>query len=866
MAKIKAAIGICLGLLATLTLVATAVYTGPDRSETRIVWERKDCHYQAVYDPPGPGSYGCFLDLYFPPTSGCPTNSSIASYFNPAVCSSWPGSCADLSCNISGSESVAACISGEMGCTSREESYSLPNASVSGVATCLLPGENGWCRGEGILSLSSHEPLAGYAITGIEGPSGVLCSGSSCQWSFPEGDTATSFWALSSYGDTSLASSASMRVDTVPPTAALTISGGNPNSNGWYNQPAGLLMTVVGDDSTSGAADHAVQVNGGIWQSSPRSFPGEGIYEITGRVSDLAGNQAFTSSQLVRIDGTPPDLIAQADRDPDHSGWYLSPVEISARGEDTLSGLDSLEAHLQNPEGVETQVSLPVVISDEGKNTLLLKAVDLAGNTRQLSRSVQLDLTAPTIHMSVEDAPGANGWYTHPITATFSGQDAASGLLSLELREAAGTWEPRTQAVFSLDGRYTLSARAVDQAGWEAEQDFTFWIDQTPPQFTPEISGLEGGNGWYTGPVTLRANATDATAGLAKVLPSDEILLTDSGLHWVTWTATDLAGNSSIFTLDNPLRIDVDLPLVSLDPLPGLLLGTVTLSGSALDEGAGIARVQLSTAGGADFQDLSLEDSGRWSYSWNTDSSPAGPHIVVLRATDLAGNETELRVETTLARIPPAITLDPFWKLGRQGRLTLIPGDAPLSRLVVQICALATPGQCELKEYAAEDFPQAVSWEGTFSGVQAPAGEYAVRVTLQDSLGREAIASGRILIPSLDPHPLVPTLVALLSPLRQTPWLTPTSASTQTIMSTAGPVIEKTPFPLSTTAARQDLAASAVEVSTPHRESQSAGHLLLPLFLVFFLVSLVTDPRLRALRRVTTALRNLIQSQKEHYD
>jgi hypothetical protein len=628
-----------------------------------------------------------------------------------------------------------------------------------------------------------------------------------------------------------------------------------------------LLMTATGEDSTSGVADYAVQVNGGIWQSSPRSLPGDGICEITGRAKDLAGNQAFTASQVVKIDSTPPDLTVQADRDPDVSAWYLSPVEFSASGEDTLSGLDSLSARLQNPAGIEAPVSLPSVISDEGKSNLFIEAVDLAGNARELSWSVQLDLSAPTIHVSVAGEPGTNGWYVGPITATFNGQDAASGLLSLELRQAGGIWESGTQATFSLDGRYALSARAVDLVGRETVEDFTFWLDQTPPQFTPEISGTEGGNGWYTGPVTLLANAMDATAGLAEVLPSDEILLTESGVHWVTWTAVDLAGNTAVLTMDNPVRIDAEPPLVSLDPLAGLLLGTVTLSGSALDMHAGIARLELSTAGGADFQDLRVEDSGHWSYFWNTDSSPAGPTIVILRATDLAGNETELRAETNLARIPPAIILDPFWKLDRQGRLTLVPGDAPLSHLVVQICSLATPGQCELREYAPDIFPQAVSWDGAFSGVHAPPGEYAVSVTLEDSLGREANASGRILIPADDPYPLIPTLESLLSPLWITPGPTPTRASTQRVFSTTGAVIERTPFPLATPAPRREIFASSVEVLSPQRELLwTAGHLILPLFLVLFLVSLVTDPRLRALRRVAAALHNLIQTQKEHYD
>jgi len=319
--------------------------------------------------------------------------------------------------------------------------------------------------------------------------------------------------------------------------------------------------------------------------------------------------------------------------------------------------------------------------------------------------------------------------------------------------------------------------------------------------------------------------------------------------------------------MDQPVRIDTEPPLVSIDPPPGLILGTITLSGTARDSHAGIARVALSTTGGTDFQELSLDNAGGWTYSWNTDSSPAGPAAVIVRAVDLAGNPSQVSVETTLARIPPTLVLEPRWSLGQQGKLNLIPGDAPLTKLVVQICELNSTGQCDTSEYVPADFPQAVTWNGTFAGERASTGEYAVTVTLSDSLGRTTSASARIVIHPDDPLPLIPTLKAFLNPLRSTPRPTATRGATQTVRPTATSTLESTPFSIATATPLQVLPTRPGVVTPPQNDhGWSIQNLLIPIFLVLFLVLLSSDPRPRALCRVADALQNLIHSQKEHYD
>src|SRR5215208_739237 len=110
------------------------------------------------------------------------------------------------------------------------ETVIYPPATIAGsLQNCTL--QNGWC---GVtapqLSLSANEPVAGYGIIRIEGlfngqnfacPNGVA----SCSVPLNEGDNNLSYWALSSWGDSSTMGTSVARVDTLPPDVSLNISG-----------------------------------------------------------------------------------------------------------------------------------------------------------------------------------------------------------------------------------------------------------------------------------------------------------------------------------------------------------------------------------------------------------------------------------------------------------------------------------------------------------------------------------------------------------------------------------------------------------------------------------------------------------------
>ena len=85
---------------------------------------------------------------------------------------------------------------------------SLPPATVSAQLQCN--GNGGWCRDSAVVAITGSEPLSGYTIIGIEGTldgAAFACQGAT--YNVPvsgSGSHHLTYWALSSYGDTSLCS------------------------------------------------------------------------------------------------------------------------------------------------------------------------------------------------------------------------------------------------------------------------------------------------------------------------------------------------------------------------------------------------------------------------------------------------------------------------------------------------------------------------------------------------------------------------------------------------------------------------------------------------------------------------------------
>lgn len=109
------------------------------------------------------------------------------------------------------------------GCTEwREEqevTITLPEATIDSVLENCHP-VNGWCTNSPTVSLTGSEPVDGEMITLIEGTRNgetFACPGDSCDVPGLEGENSFTFWAHSSWGDTSQMGTLSFKVDSEGP-------------------------------------------------------------------------------------------------------------------------------------------------------------------------------------------------------------------------------------------------------------------------------------------------------------------------------------------------------------------------------------------------------------------------------------------------------------------------------------------------------------------------------------------------------------------------------------------------------------------------------------------------------------------------
>jgi len=648
-------VGIALLFAATVQ----GAYIGPDRSYSYSCNRRKVCTYEANHPDE---TYNCTLTLYTGPDDNCQSAASIWPYFSVAGgCTHWTHNCSTAGeCSVwSTGSSTQSCTIGQTGCVATTCSGTYSSATCSSSVTCASYGDNGWCSGSGSVTFNASEPISGEVITYIEGSYGsgdqTLCDPAnaanvSCSWTpSTDGNFGLSYWAHSSWGDTSTMGSASLKIDTVSPTASFNLAGTH-GTNGWWVSP--VTVTVTGSDATSGIASTNLTVNSSP-AASPATVSAEGVNAVTGSVVDNAGWSSNTVSQTINIDTVSPTVsLTLSPATPNgSSGWYIASPQATVSGSDATSGLASTGVRL---DGGASQAS-PVFVSD-GSHSVVGEARDVAGNTANTSSlNVNVDTAAPSIaFVNSPSAPdGDNNWYISWPTVAINGADAASGLADLLIKMDGGAWESGPISV-SSDGVHVFAGTANDVAGNSNTLSQTLNVDTVDPSVWLAVSPStpDGDNNWYVSMPTLNVAASDSVSGIADTLikadggawESGPVTVTTDGTHVFEGTANDVAGNLAN-TPSRTIQVDTIAPVVELVVSPATPDGdnnwyiswpTVNINGS--DGGSGLEDVLMKVDGGA------------WESGPITVSSD-GTHVFDGMAKDVAGwteniSET-LRIDTT---------------------------------------------------------------------------------------------------------------------------------------------------------------------------------------------------------------------------
>jgi hypothetical protein len=322
-----------------------------------------------------------------------------------------------------------------------------------------------------------------------------------------------------------------LKYDATPPQATATPSR-QPNANGWYRAP--LTVAFAATDPVSGTASCAAAKSYG--------GPDDSSAVVTGTCVDTAGN-AGTAAFPLKYDATAPQTTANPSRPPNTNGWYRAPLAVTFAGADTTSGIDSCDA-AQSYAGPDTASATTSGVCR-----------DRAGNSTGATFALKYDATAPQVTTAPGRAAGTNGWYNAPLTVSFSGGDATSGVDSCD---AAKTYSGPDNAAATVTGS------CLDRAGNGGSASLPLKYDATAPQATATPSRQANPNGWHNAPVTVTFAGTDATAGVDTCDPARTYSGPDTASTALSGTCRDKAGNAAGASM--ALKYDATAPTANASP------------------------------------------------------------------------------------------------------------------------------------------------------------------------------------------------------------------------------------------------------------------------------------------------------------
>jgi large repetitive protein len=432
---------------------------------------------------------------------------------------------------------------------------------------------------------------------------------------------------------------------------------------------AGDTIALLDGATSVGTATVAA---GGTWSIAAATLV-EGSNILTAIQSDAFGNVSAASAALnITLDTVAPVLTAALVSDTGGSATdhitrnaALTGTAEAGRTVTISNGSTVLSTATADVDGAWSFT--PVGLTD-GSYALTASETDVAGNTGSASLAFTLDTTAPA-------APGApdlaaisdNGVsntdnITNVTTPTFTGTAAPNTTVTLldgatlngatvigsGQADAAGNWSMTTSALAA--GVHVIAAKATDLAGNVslASVPLSVTIDVTAPlaPSTPDLAAASDSGASSTDNITnaIKPNLTGTAEANATITIFDGGIAVGTGqadalgiwsvttgvladgVHAITATAIDLAGNPSVASAALSVTIDSVAP-----GGPGIAqVSAVAISGTAEANSAfalfdGLTQIGTASASGA----------GAWSIPI---ALAAGTHALTGTATDLVGN------------------------------------------------------------------------------------------------------------------------------------------------------------------------------------------------------------------------------------
>jgi hypothetical protein len=249
---------------------------------------------------------------------------------------------------------------------------------------------------------------------------------------------------------------------------------------------------------------------------------GSGTASFT--VTSASGRTA-SGSLAWKYDASLPTAVVKLDGTTGASGWYVSAVNVSGVGADSVSGVDTVEISV-NGGAWQRDASLP-----DGAYQVQARVVDQAGwSALSPVQTVRVDVTRPGLTMTTSGTRGGGDFFRSAATVSLAADDAGSGVALVEYRLDGQDWMAGNSVTIAADGNHGLEGRVTDGAGNVTLSGTAVHIDTIPPVAT-FIMPATGSTMPAKDVVMIGGKVSDVGSGVAGV----ELSL-DGGKTWQALT------------------------------------------------------------------------------------------------------------------------------------------------------------------------------------------------------------------------------------------------------------------------------------------------------------------------------------------
>lgn len=280
-----------------------------------------------------------------------------------------------------------------------------------------------------------------------------------------------------------------------------------------------------------------------------------------------------------------------------------------------------------------------------GKTTIVFENSTATGNTMGMPHTLTFDVSDPEYNNDV------------PLNILANPADDSGGKHSVEVTLAPGRY--RYYCTIPGHGQMQGILVVTEDGGGE---------DTAAPETSAKVEGERDADGAYIGMATVTVSATDAGSGVDKIEYAvgdgafqpytAPVMVHEVGTHTIRYRATDKAGNTSAvksadFRVVAPPTDDKTPPetsaTVSGKQGPnGDYYDTATVTLTASDTGSGVNTIEYA-----------LDQGDFTKYTAPVGVTAHGSHTVRYRATDRAGNTSEVKSVAFSVVAPPSTDTTP---------------------------------------------------------------------------------------------------------------------------------------------------------------------------------------------------------------